>query len=95
MRSTEDRYRTLLAAQPTIKAVLHRLRDVLSSTSRLHGTELYVLNEAQDSLRVLEFDRDPDAPLQALRRSRIGRFNGFRLWFSLWIFLTIFSGICS
>jgi formate hydrogenlyase transcriptional activator len=68
MRSTEDRYRTLLDAsstfanQPTIKAVLHSLRDVLSSTSRLHGTELYVLNDAQDSLRVLEFDRDPDAP---------------------------------
>ena len=68
MRSTEARYRTLLDAsstladQPTVKAVLHSLRDVLSSTSRLHGTELYVLNDEQDSLRVLEFDRDPDAP---------------------------------
>ena len=68
MKSTEARYRTLLDAsstladQPTIKAVLHSLRDVLSSTSKLHGTELYVLNDAQDSLRVLEFDRDPDAP---------------------------------
>src|SRR5271165_2795410 len=68
MRSTEDRYRTLLDAsstladQPTVKAALHSLRDVLSSTSRLHGTELYVLNDQQDSLRVLEFDRDPDAP---------------------------------
>jgi len=66
--STEDRYRTLLDAsstladQPTVKAVLHSLRDVLSSSSRLHGTELYVLNDEQDSLRVLEFDRDPDAP---------------------------------
>ncbi|MGB9431925.1 MAG: sigma 54-interacting transcriptional regulator [Candidatus Acidiferrum sp.] len=68
MRNTEDRYRTLLDAsstladQPTVKAVLHSLRDVLSSTSRLHGTELYVLNDDQDSLRVLEFDRDADAP---------------------------------
>jgi formate hydrogenlyase transcriptional activator len=80
MRSTEDRYRTLLDAssnfadQPTIKAVLHSLRDVLSSTSRLHGTELYVLNDAQDSLRVLEFDRDPDAPAFKIgtKVSRIG-----------------------
>src|SRR5271165_3475166 len=80
MRSTEDRYRTLLDAsssfadQPTLKAVLHSLRDVLSSTSRLHGTELYVLNDAQDSLRVLEFDRDPDAPAFKIgtKVSRIG-----------------------
>src|SRR5271167_928797 len=80
MRSTEDRYRTLLDAsstladQPTVKAVLHSLRDVLSSTSRLHGTELYVLNDEQDSLRVLEFDRDPDAPAFKIgtKVSRIG-----------------------
>src|SRR5271166_4778794 len=80
MRSTEDRYRTLLDAsssfadQPTLKAVLHSLRDVLSGTSRLHGTELYVLNDAQDSLRVLEFDRDPDAPAFKIgtKVSRIG-----------------------
>lgn len=80
MRSAEDRYRTLLDAsstfadQPTIKAVLHSLRDVLSSTSRLHGTELWVLNDEQDSLRVLEFDRDPDAPAFKIgtKVSRIG-----------------------
>ncbi len=80
MRSTEDRYRTLLDAsstladQPTVKAVLHSLRDVLSSTSRLHGTELYVLNDEQDSLRVLEFDRDPGAPAIKIgtKLSRIG-----------------------
>src|SRR5271165_3446114 len=80
MRSTEDRYRTLLDAsstladQPTVKAVLHSLRDVLSSTSRLHGTELYVLNDEQDSLRVLEFDRDPGAPAFKIgtKVSRIG-----------------------
>ena len=68
MRSTEDRYRTLLDAsstladQPTIKAVLRSLRDVLSSTSRLHGAELYVLSNDGDSLSSFEFDRDADAP---------------------------------
>src|SRR6185369_879956 len=50
------------ADQPTVSAVLHSLRDVLSSTSRLRGTELWVLNDKQDSMHVLEFDRDPDAP---------------------------------
>ena len=80
MRSTEDRYRTLLDAsstladQPTVKAVLHSLRDVLSSTSRLHGTELYVLDDDEQSLHVLEFDRDPDAPAFKIgtKVSRIG-----------------------
>ncbi|MGA7854227.1 MAG: sigma 54-interacting transcriptional regulator [Candidatus Acidiferrales bacterium] len=80
MRSTEDRYRTLLDAsstladQPTVKAVLHSLRDVLSSTSRLHGTELYVLDHDEESLHVLEFDRDPDAPALKIgtKVSRIG-----------------------
>jgi formate hydrogenlyase transcriptional activator len=80
MRSAEARYRTLLDAtstladQPTVKAVLHSLRDVLSSTSRIHGTELYVLNDEQDSLHVLDFDRDPDAPAFKIgtRVSRIG-----------------------
>ena len=44
MTTTEDRYRSLLdasstlAEQPTVKAVLHSLRDVLSSSSRLHDT---------------------------------------------------------
>jgi formate hydrogenlyase transcriptional activator len=80
MRSTEARYRTLLDAsssladQPTVKAVLHSLRDVLSSTSRLHGTELYVLDDDEQSLHVLEFDRDPDAPTFKIgtKVSRIG-----------------------
>jgi hypothetical protein len=62
------------ADQPTLEAVLHSLRDVLSSTSRLHGTELYVLNDEQDSLCMLEFDRDPDAPALKIgtQVSRIG-----------------------
>ena len=28
----------------------------------MHGTELYVLDDDQESVRLLEFDRDPDAP---------------------------------
>jgi formate hydrogenlyase transcriptional activator len=68
MKSTEDRYRTLLDAsstfadQPTVKAVLRSLRDVLASTSRLHGVELFVLSDDGDSLYAFEFDRDADAP---------------------------------
>jgi len=62
------RYRALLdvstaiADQPTVKAVLHSLRGVLSSTSRLHGTELYVLDEGGASLSIFAFDREADAP---------------------------------
>jgi formate hydrogenlyase transcriptional activator len=68
MTITEDRYRSLLGAstaladQPTVKAVLQSLRGVLSSTSRLHGAELYVLSEDGESLSSFEFDRDADAP---------------------------------
>ena len=80
MTSVEDRYRTLLDAsstladQPTVKAVLHTLRDVLYHSSRLHGTELWVLNDDHESLRVLEFDRDLDAPAFKIgtKVSRIG-----------------------
>jgi len=63
-----------LADQPTVKAVLHSLREVLSSTSRLNGTELYVLDDDEQSLHVLEFDRDPDAPAFKIgtKVSRIG-----------------------
>lgn len=68
MSSAADRYRTLLDAsnamadQPTVKAVLQSLRGVLSSTSKLHGVELYVLSEDGQSLSVFEFDRDADGP---------------------------------
>jgi formate hydrogenlyase transcriptional activator len=68
MRSTEDRYRTLLNApsavadQPTIQAVLHSLRDVLSSTCDIHGAHLYILDGGGESLHVLGFDREADAP---------------------------------
>lgn len=68
MTIAEDRYRSLLHAssaladQPTVKAVLQSLRSVLSSTSRLHGVELYVLSDDGESLYSFEFDRDADAP---------------------------------
>jgi formate hydrogenlyase transcriptional activator len=68
MRSTEDRYRTLLDAsstladQPTIKAVLHSLRDVLSRTCGIHGAHLYILDSGVESLHLLEFDQEADAP---------------------------------
>ncbi len=68
MTSAEDRYRTVLdmsstvADQPTVKAVLHSLRDVLSSSCRLHGADLYVLGDDGETLEMYEFDRAPDAP---------------------------------
>jgi formate hydrogenlyase transcriptional activator len=68
MTITEDRYRQLLGAstaladQPTVKAVLESLRRVLSSTSKLHGAELYVLSDDGESLYTFEFDRDANAP---------------------------------
>jgi formate hydrogenlyase transcriptional activator len=68
MTIDEDRYRTLLEAssaladQPTVKAFLHSLRGVLSSSCRLHGVFLYVLSADGESLQVLEFDREADAP---------------------------------
>src|ERR1700720_5042815 len=63
-----SRYRALLdvsaamGEQPTVKAVLHSLRDVLSSSVRLHGTDLYLLDSGQQTLHLLEFDREVDAP---------------------------------
>src|SRR3974390_497578 len=68
MTSAEDRYLALLDAssaladQPTVKAVLHSLRGIFSSTSKLHGVELYLLSDDGNSLYTFEFDRDADAP---------------------------------
>ena len=68
MTSAEDRYRTLLditstvADQPTVSAILHSLRNVLSSSCRLHGAALYVLSGDGKSLGLLEFDHEADAP---------------------------------
>ena len=69
MTIAEDRYRMLLGAstaladQPTVKAVLQSLRGVLSSISRLHGADLYGLSEDGSSLRLLDFDKEVDAPV--------------------------------
>ncbi len=68
MTNAEDRYRTLLDAsstlahQPTVKAILHSLRGVLSSTSKLDGADLFVLDDDEQGLHILEFDREADAP---------------------------------
>ena len=89
MRMTEDesalmpadtRYRALLdvsramVEQPTVKAVLHSLREVLSSSCRLHGAHLYVLGSDRESLHLLEFDQEADAPAIKIgtKMSRIG-----------------------
>jgi formate hydrogenlyase transcriptional activator len=65
---TDSRYRALLdvssamVEQPTVKAVLHSLREVLSSSCRLHGAHLYVLGDDGETLHLLDFDREADAP---------------------------------
>jgi len=65
---TDTRYRALLdvsrtmVEQPTVKAVLHSFRAVLSSGCRLHGAHLYVLGSDGESLHLIEFDRDADSP---------------------------------
>jgi formate hydrogenlyase transcriptional activator len=64
----DGRYRALLdvssaiAEQPTVQAVLHSLRGVLSSICRIHGAHLYVLSGDGEGLHLLEFDREADAP---------------------------------
>jgi formate hydrogenlyase transcriptional activator len=76
----DSRYRALLdvsaalVEQPTVKAVLHSLREVLSSSVRLHGTDLYLLDSRQQTLHLLEFDREADAPAIRIgtKISRIG-----------------------
>ena len=80
MTIVEDRYRTLLDAssaladQPTIKAVLRSLRDVLSSVSALHGADLWVLSDEGTSLSLVDFDKEADAPVVKIgtKISRIG-----------------------
>src|SRR6201984_1350583 len=75
-----SRYRALLdvsaalVEQPTVRAVLHSLRDVLSSSVRLHGADLYLLDSGQETLHLLEFDRAADAPAIKVgtKISRIG-----------------------
>jgi formate hydrogenlyase transcriptional activator len=76
----DTRYRALLDVsramvdQPTVKAVLHSLRAVLASGCRLHGAHLYVLGGDGESLHLIEFDREADAPAIKIgtKISRIG-----------------------
>jgi formate hydrogenlyase transcriptional activator len=80
MEPADSRYRALLdvsaalVEQPTVKAVLHSLRDVLSSSVRLHGADLYLLDSDRETLHILEFDREADAPAIKVgtKISRIG-----------------------
>src|SRR6202008_3773211 len=77
---TDSRYRALLdvsramVEQPTVKAVVHSFRGVLFSSCRLHGAHLYVLGSDEESLHLLEFDREADAPAIKIgtKISRIG-----------------------
>ena len=63
-----------LVEQPTVRAVLHSLRDVLSSSVRLHGADLYLLDSDREILHLIEFDRAADAPAIRIgtKISRIG-----------------------
>ena len=76
----DGRYRALLdvskamVEQPTVKAVLHSFRAVLSSGCRLHGAHLYVLGSDGEILHLVEFDQEADAPAIKIgtKISRIG-----------------------
>ncbi len=76
----DGRYRALLdvsramVEQPTVKAVVQSFRRVLSSSCRLHGAHLYILGSDGESLHLLEFDREAEAPAIKIgtRISRIG-----------------------
>jgi formate hydrogenlyase transcriptional activator len=76
----DSRYRALLdvsramVEQPTVKAVLHSLRDVVSASCRLHGAHLYVLGGGGENLHLIEFDQEADAPAIKIgtKISRIG-----------------------
>ncbi len=69
MANAEDRYRTLLdvsstlADQPTVKAMVHSLRGLLSSSCNIHGAHLWLLDNDGETLHLFEFDQAPDAPL--------------------------------
>lgn len=64
---TDSRYRALLEAsdaivhEPTVEALLHSFRDVLSKISGVDGTELYLLNEDGKTFKLFAFHRPADA----------------------------------
>ena len=67
--AAEDRYRALLdvssaaAKQPTVQALLHSLRSLLSHVSVFHGAGLYLLSDEAKTLRLVAIDRPADGPL--------------------------------
>jgi len=63
-----------VADQPTVRAMLRSMRSILSTSCSFHGAHLYVLDENGESLQVLEFDQEPDAPPVKIgtKISRIG-----------------------
>jgi hypothetical protein len=77
---TDSRYQVLLDAstatveQPTVQAVLHSLRELLSSSVRLQGAPLHLLNSRGETLHPLEFDEQRTLPPSELvpRAKRIG-----------------------
>jgi formate hydrogenlyase transcriptional activator len=64
----DGRYRALLdvssaiVKQPTVEAVLHSLRGVLSNILAFDSADLYLLSEDSETLHLFAFDRAPDAP---------------------------------
>jgi len=66
--ATDGRYRALLdvssamVEQPTVEAILHSLRAVLSNITAFHGADLYLLSDDGKDLQLVGFDRAPDAP---------------------------------
>ncbi len=66
--ATEERYRTLLdvsstvAEQPTVEAVLHSLRKLLSQVIVFDLAALLLLESQSGSARIVAFDGSPDLP---------------------------------
>ena len=66
--TTASRYRALLdvssaaAEQPTVEALLHSLRSVLSHVSAFHGAGLYLLSDDGKTLQLVAMERPADGP---------------------------------
>ena len=64
--ATQDRYRTLLdfslaiAEQPTLHAVVHSLRELLSKVIVVDTASLLLLDPGRQSVRLVALDRSPD-----------------------------------
>lgn len=66
--SVNSRYQTLLgmpgaiAAQPNVEAVLLSLRGLLSAVVAFDSVSLFLLNDNDESVRLVAFDRGPESP---------------------------------